>query len=815
MSFAGYIAFAMIYNYFKIAVRSLLKSRYYTLINIGGLAFGLTCVLLILQYLRAELGYDRFHADADRIYRVIWAGDNPQTRTPHPLAQAMVQDFADVESAVSLTPIWGPGLTRETLSVRNLKKDIRYEESAVLAVDSTFFEVFNFKLLQGKADVLKQPTGILLSASAARRYFGDENPIGQQLAINDDRFLLEVTGVFEDVPATSHVHFDFLVSYVMRKAMAGPDDGFYTWGDFGHYNYIKVKPGTDVQQLEASMLPWIQKYVDWSAADFRYLTERGYGFRLQPLTDIHLHSHVRWELETNGNIDYIYMMAAAAVLILLMACINFINLSTAKSLERAREIGIRKSLGALRRQLMLQFTGESVLVAMVALVVAVVLIELVQPFFFYLTGQHLSLRIQDVLIMLLGLGVGVGILAGLYPSWILSGVQPTTVLKGKLIQGPRGGRLRRALTVFQFAAGMFLISASAVIYFQLKALREHALGFAQDEVLVMPLKNRDMFREHGEALLESLRGVPGVTSVAAMSNIPGKSFNQDAIAAVTNPTHRVDVSEMWVDEEALPALGLTLAAGRNFRRDNAADLSSSFILNEAAAKALQLQQPIGQELLWDADGGEVRGNVIGVVKDFHFQSLHQQVKPLMIRLSHGGGFNYIIARLNIQSMPATLSGMEQVWKKFDERFAFEHYFMSDNIQQQYVAEQRMEQVLLTFAAIAVATACMGLLGMAALTFRNRIKEVSVRKIHGAGVGELMVLLVKDFSILILIAIVVAVPLAWGVMHRWLENFSYHIRIHPAIFILSGLALLVLSWLMLAYLTLRTTRVNPAVTLRSE
>ncbi|HRI78260.1 MAG TPA: ABC transporter permease, partial [Cyclobacteriaceae bacterium] len=372
----------MLTNYLKIAIRNLFKNKFYSFINVFGLALGMACVFLILQYLRQELSYDRFHESAENIYRISWADENPQTRTPHPMAQALVHDFPEVESAVSITPLWGYGLTRETFSISNPEKDVRYDESNVIAVDTTFFKVFTFPLIKGDPNtVLKKPGGLLMSASMVKKYFGDADPIGKHLAINSDKQLAEIVGVFKDVPLNSHFHFDFLVSYVTEKIHEDPKSEYYTWKDFGHYNYIRLKPGTDPAQLESKLLSWVRRYIDVSDEMYKAAMARNFGFRIQPITDIHLYSHIRWELESNGYIAYVYMMTAAALLILVIGCANFINITSAQSAERSKEIGLRKSMGAFRSQLIFQLTGESLLVSIAASVMAVILVELAIPFF--------------------------------------------------------------------------------------------------------------------------------------------------------------------------------------------------------------------------------------------------------------------------------------------------------------------------------------------------------------------------------------------------------------------------------------------------
>ncbi len=806
--------YGMLKSYFKIGLRNLLKSKGYSAINIGGLALGITCLFLILQYLKRELAYDQFHEGADRIYRVVWENENPQTRTPHPLAQAMVHDFPEVENAVSLSPIWGPGLTKETISFRNIEKDIRYDETSVLAVDTTFFKVFSFPLIKGNPDkALKKMGGILLSAKAAERYFGQDDPIGKFLSVNDDKQLIEVVGVFKDVPEESHFHFDFLVSYVLEKALEDPNSRYYTWSDFGHFNYVRLQPGTDAKKLEGQLTEWLKKYVDWSPEDFKQLEANHQGLKLQPITDIHLHSKLRWELEANGNIEYVYMMIAAAFLILVIGCINFINLTTAQSAERAKEIGIRKTLGAIRGQLIFQFTGEAIMISFCAVVTSVVFIESFLPFFNSITNSSMSFSFGSLILIISGIGLLVGIAAGLYPSLYLAAVKPTAVLKGKFLQGPTGATVRKGFIIFQFSASMILICASVVIYNQLNSIKHRSLGFGK-EVVVIPVKNRDVMEGRFEELENEISKVQGITQVSATSNIPGRSFNQNSVHATSDPSHAIDVSEVMVDYDLLSVLDISLAAGRSFVRNNPSDKSHAFLLNETAAKNLHLDNPIGKEIVWDRDGDAIKGNVVGVVKDFNFQSLHQSIKPLLFKLEDDA-FNYVVVKINTTDFKSTIGALESTWKKFDNRFRFEFFFLSESLNQQYQAEEQIGRVIIVFAVVAIVIASFGLLGIAALTFRNKTKEISVRKVLGAEFGSIIFLLLKDFTLLIISAIAMATPLAIWMMNNWLQNFNYHVELNPFIFIGAGVLLVLIAWITLGYLTFRIARVNPATTLKNE
>jgi len=805
----------MLHNYFKTALRSLLKNKTYSLINISGLALGITCVFLIMQYLQREFAYDQFHEGAENVYRVVWENENPQTRTPHPLAQAMVHDFPEVENAVSLSPIWGPGLTKETISFRNIEKDIQYDETNILAVDTTFFKVFSFPLVKGNPDkVLKKMGGLLISEKAAKRYFGNDEPVGKFLSVNDDKRLIEVVGVFKDVPEVSHFHFDFLVSYVLEKALEDPESQYYTWSDFGHFNYVRLKPGTDVKKLEGQLTPWLKKYVDWSPEDFKRLEANHQGLKLQPITDIHLKSKLRWELEANGNIEYVYMMIAAALLILIIACINFINLTTAQSAERAKEIGLRKTMGAFRSQLIFQFTGESILIALIAMFISIIFIEVTLPFFNMISDNNIQLHLTSLIAILLALGLLVGIVAGLYPSLYLSAVKPTAVLKGKFLQSPKGSMVRKAFTVFQFSASMILICASVVIYNQLDSIKHRSLGFDKEQVIVFPVKNVDAIEGRNEELQDEISKIQGVLTVGATSNIPGRSFNQNSIFASEFPDHTIDASEVMVSYGLLPTLNIELADGRNFQQTSATDDKNAFLLNETAVKNLNLQNPVGKEITWNRDGVAIKGTVIGIVKDFNFQSLHQSVKPLLFKLQKDN-FNYVVAKVNTADFAKTISTIESTWKKFDDRFTFEYFFLSESVNQQYLAEERMSQILISFSTIAIVIACFGLLGIAALTFRNKTKEVSIRKVLGAEFPGLIYLLLKDFTLLIVMAIVIAIPVSVWLMNSWLQNFSYRVALNPLTFIGAGLLLIVIAWVTLGYLTLRVAQTNPATTLKSE
>lgn len=804
----------MFTNYFKVAFRSLTRNKVHAVINVTGLALGMASVILITLYLQHETGYDKYYPQSENLYRITWSSDNPQTRTPHPMAQALAADFPEVESAVSLSPLWAAGLTREIFSVRNLEKDLRFDEANVLAVDSTFLDVFGFPIIQGDGRrALRSTNGMLISASTAKKYFGDEDPIGKQLAVNSDTELLEVMAVFQDVPAQSHFHFDMLVSYVREKYL-DPGDAYYTWADFGHFNYIRLTPGADPKALEAKLMPWVRKYIDVSDEDYREMLADNEGFRVQPVTDIHLNSHLRWELEPNGNIEYVYIMVAAALLTLIIACVNFMNLMTAKSTERAKEIGIRKSLGALRQQLSARFLAETVLMTLIAMTLAVFIAEASLPFYQEIMGQPLAIDYPVMMVMLLILTVVISLGSGIYPALVLSSIQPQAILKGRFPSGKKGNSFRNGLIVFQFAISMMLISWSITIFHQLEFIQSKNLGYDTEAVVVIPMKN-ERTSTRMEELKSELGRIEGVQLVSATSNMPGGQFNQNAISLVETPDNDVSTAEMFVDYDFLSTMNLQLIDGRFFTEKDRADSVLQFVVNETAARQLGPTNVVGKEINWFAYDGDapMKGRVIGVLKDFHFQSLHDPLRPLiMVRYP---AYNHLVVKLNTGNFSSTLAQVKQAYLSVDDAFEFEFTFLDDRLNKQYASEERTAVVFSTFAFVALGIACFGLFGIALITFSQRTKEVSIRKVLGASVPGLMVLLVSDFTKLILLAILLATPAAWWMMNQWLENFIYKVGIQPSVFIFSGLGLMLTAWLTLGYFTLKTSRLNPAETLKNE
>ena len=803
-------------NHIALFLRVLQKNKLFAFINLAGLTAGMVCVTLITMFIRDELSYDRHIPDSDRIYRIAWFGDNPQTRTPHPMALALVHDMPEVESATTLSPLWGPGLTRQTFEVKNIERDIHFNEAGILGVDSTFLDVFPFPLIKGNPKkVLRTPGKILISASTAVRYFGTDDPVGKRLAVDRDENVVEIEGVFKDIPANTHFHFDLLVSYVHLKAMERGRSEYYTWRDFGHFNYIKLRPGASPEQLEAKLMEWARVYLEIPDEYFNKIIASQNRFRLQPINDIHLRSHIRWELEPNGNIEYIYILSGAALFILIIACINFVSLSTAKSVDRAKEIGLRKTFGAGKKQLYLQFFGESLLLSLSASLLTLIALELLLPYFNLLTQKHLPLALVqqsfEVLLILL-IGVAIGVLSGLYPAFHLSSLRLQAVLKGKFSTSSGGRFTQKSLVVIQFALAMILISSCFALVQQILYLKNKPLGFEKEHVIVVPFRN-DLLQHNFKTTKEELLKIPGVLAVSATSNIPGKQFNQNPITLVKDPQRRVDVSEAFVDYDFANSMGIKLTAGRFFVKDSKADSSEAVVINETTAHQLGLKVPVGQQIRIEEDGENWDRTIIGVMEDFHFQSLHQSIQPLVF--FPGARYNFAVLKVDGSQAQSVASSLSDSWQNLYHGFGFEYYFLDEVMNRQYQSEQNMSVILIFFTVVGILITCMGLLGLAIVNFKLREKEVGVRKVLGSSTQGIQFLLLKSLMGPILLALVIGIPFALLVISYWLQNFTYHIRFNPLTFAFSSLIVIGVVLITISFLVRKTSSINPAEILKSE
>ena len=807
--------FVMFNNYFKIAFRNMLKYKGFSLINITGLALGMACSLLILLYVQYELSYDQFNKDADDIYRIEWIDSSPQTRTPYPLAQAMVRDFPEVLDAVTISPLWGPGLTRPTFSVRY--GDKLFDETEFYGADTSFFKMFTCPLLLGdEKTALQTIGGIVISERVAHKYFGNENPLGKQMIFNEnsDAGLL-VTGVMKNIPGNSHFHFDFLLSYKTLIQYESAESNYYTWDDFGHYNYIKLKHGTDPKLVEAKIPDWSNQYIEWNIGTLESMKKGTIGLKLRRLTDIHLYSNIKWELEANGDITYVYVFLSAAFLILLIACINFVNLTIARAMKRSKEIGIRKVIGAERKQLFGQFFGETFLSSLAALLVAVVLIIVFMPYFSNFIGRNISLSTlveNNFLFQLLIIAFVSTIIAGSYPALFLSGMDPVNILKGQKQSGSKIEILSKGLVVFQFVVSVMLIIGAGVVSSQLDFLSNKNLGFSKDHVLVVPIKSEEMRKKYFEVKSE-LKKHQSVISATAVSNVPGQNFNRNDIQWESEE-HRLWVSELYADEDLIETLGIEMKEGRSFSREFSTDQRSSFILNETAAIYFNWDSAVDKEIEWLGDNYQIKGRIIGVVKDFHFRSLHDKIEPLLIQIVPDN-FNYMLIKISSTNVSQTISEIEKEWRVFDNSHEFDYSFLDENMNKQYASEQQMKNIFSYFTAIGIFIACMGLFGLSVLNIQRKIKEIGIRKALGASVPSVLKLILNEYVKMVLIANIIAWPVAYYFMQNWLQKFAYKTDINLIIFFGSGIVVLIVTVATVLIQAVKAAYINPVDSLKEE
>lgn len=802
----------MIRNYFKVAFRALVKNKSLSIINILGLSTGMACSLLIFLFAKDELSYDRFHRDSARIYRVVkdFINDDgsriPDATTPAPLAKAMQREIPEVEKITRIHPNWG-GTTLIQVG------DKTFSEQLVWRVDSSFFDVFTFPFIRGDAKhALNDVNSIVLTESAARRYFGDDDPIGRTLRL-DQQSDVSVTGVIKDVPDQSHFHFDFLLSF--RRLPAEIETN---WGGYNYYTYVKVEPGTDVAAFEKK----IQDVYERNQKD-RYS-----DFYVQPLTDIHLTSKLKWELEPNGDKVYVYVFMLIAVFILVIAAINYINLSTARSSLRAKETGIRKVSGAQRTSLVFQFLLESVIISVFAAVFAISIAYALIPVVNDVTQKNLQLSGDPlVAFYLLIITVLIGVMAGLFPALYLSSFRPVAVLKGWRMNERGALNLRKTLVVIQFTISIVLIISVLVISQQMHYLQSAKLGFDKDQVLVIRNAWR-LSQAERNVFLNSIRQLPTVKKVAMANGILGQGFSTARLRAKGSQQEQ-QLNFTSVGYDYLDVVGIQIVEGRGFSADFPADslddgisggpLSQSIggiVLNERAVKEFGLGVPaVGKQLVWDTEGDTTYYvDVVGVAKDFHFTSLRNEIKPFGFLLTPTRGGNFTL-KLAANDIHGTVARLEKAWKTSFSDVPFEYTFLDDTFSKMYVAEGRFQKVFLSLVVLGIIIACLGLFALATFSAEQRVKEIGIRKVLGASVTHVVALLSKDFLKLVVIALLLAIPLAAYGMHQWLQGFAYRISIEWWIFIASGIISLLIAFLTISTQAIRAAIADPAKSLRAE
>lgn len=808
--------FAMINNYLKIAFRNLKRQKVATGINVIGLAIGLATCILIMLYVQDELSYDRYNAYADRIFRVnLKLQMNGKDVGGPSLGQTAAQDLRqELPEVLEATRIRG-GSEFVSYGTTSFRQD------NLLFADSSFFDVFTMPFVKGNpSKALTEPNTVVLTEETARKYFGMQDPVGKVLSFGGDKRPYRVTGVVKQVPANSHFHFDMLATLTGQDQVIDGSGWLYSI-DYQtyvlaseHYDYKKLE-GKISRLAEKRMGGEIQKFLKLTPKQFR---ERGddFGVSVQPLTDIHLYSPN--ESNPGGNIMYVYVLTAIAAFMLLIACVNFMNLSTATAARRSREVGVRKVLGSVKGQLQQQFLIESISLAMVALIVGLLLVVLVLPSFNQLTDKDLSIRFLArplVVMCLLGGALLVGLLAGSYPAWYLSSFKPVSVLKGRVMIGRGSFNLRSSLVVFQFFVTISMIIATVTADRQLRYMQAQKVGFNREQVLV--IHDTHMLGDNEAVFRDKILQAPQVVTGSISGQVPVGRTNMDntTVRAKENPDQGVMTRFYFVDPEYIPTLGMRMAEGRNFSKEFSTD-SAGVILNETAVKALGWQgNPIGRELIGQTDGNgmNVIYKVVGVVSDFHYESLRQKIGPLAMFLGRNSG--NILVKTRTEKLPELLASLKQQWASFSPAAPFSYSFLDDRFAQVYVGEQKIEQVLTLFSSLTIFIACLGLFGLATYTAEQRTKEIGVRKVLGASVGSVVALLSRDFLKLILIALILASPFAWWGMNQWLKDFAYKVTIDWWIFVLAGLLAVGIALLTVSFQSIKAALTNPVKSLRSE
>lgn len=809
----------MIRNYFKIAWRNLMKYKFISFINLFGLTVGLTCCLLITTYILNELSYDRYNTNADNIYRLTRSFNNDEgvvslnlsTVSP-PFGFYLPTDFPEIKK---MTRLLDNGITPLRYN------DKLINEQHVFFADENLFDVFTVKVLKGNPKTaLADPYSVMLTEETAKKYFGNEDPMNKTLRYNN-QFDIKVTGVYKAFPANAHMHPGMLVSFnTLRDSTVYGEEPLRTnWGNNSFFTYLLLPEHYNIKNMESRFPSFIdkhmagQEYVGKQASKYTKLS-------LQKLTDIHLYSHTDYEAEPNGDINRVYIFAAIALFILLIACINYMNLSTARSALRAKEIGIRKVIGAERKELIFQFLSESVIITSIAGILAIVCLWLTLPWLNKVSGQELSMSTLlqwQVLVPVLLAPVAVGLISGIYPALFMSSFRPIQTLKGIFKVGGRSVSFRKVLVVTQFSISIILIITTAVVFQQLHYMQQKSLGFDKEQIAVIPYNNA--LSDKFEAFRNELLSNSNFKDASRSSRIPtGRLL--DAMDAYTMSgdsmrQSKTDIKLVAVDYDFIPTYGIRMAAGRNFSREYGTD-TMGFVLNESAVKALgwkSSQDAVGRDFKY----GNIKGRVIGVTKDFHFENMHQSIVPLVFEMfpARISFFNNLSVKFSGNNTTAALQHLEATWKKFLPEIPYEYTFLDENFDKLYQSEQRQGTIFTTFACIAIFIACLGLFGLSAFTITQRIKEIGVRKVLGANVGSIVALLSKDFLRLVVIAAVIAFPIAWYSMNNWLKDFAYRIDIQWWVFVLAAVAALLVALFTVSYQAIKAALANPVKSLRTE
>ncbi|MBL7863950.1 MAG: ABC transporter permease [Cyclobacteriaceae bacterium] len=802
----------MLRNYFTVAIRNILKHKFFSIINIVGLVIGMASCLMIFVYVQDELSYDKFHAGYEHIYRIGLHGrvagqEILTSNSSIPVGPAMKNEIPGVEDVIRLKPAsYGAGYAMRY-------EDRIFTEQKIFIADSNLFQFFSFKLLSGDpAKVLREPNSIVINQELATKYFGTEDPIGKTLVIGNDRKAVKVTGILQDAPSNSHVHFRGVISYATVEK-----DYFQGWGGNSWQTYVRVTPTTTIASINTKLDELVEKYMgkeieEGLGVSFSEFKKQGgiYSYYLYPLTDTHLKG-ISDDMEPGNSMTNVYIFSGIGLFILLIACINFMNLSTARSAGRAKEVGLRKTLGSQRGQMISQFLSESFVYSVVAVVLAVLVGYMMLPSFNLLTGKQLTLTVLSSPIFIaaaFALIIIVGLLAGSYPAFYMTSFKAVEVLKGKVRAGMKSKGVRSSLVVFQFAISSFLIIATVVVFQQLNFMQDKNLGLDKENVLTVTGARR-----LGQGAM------PFKTAVEALPGVIASSYTWNSFPGVSNTTivreKGVEVEHLVglysADWDHVNTLKMTMKEGRFFSRETKGD-SLACVINEAAVKEYGFENPIGRELTDYSDSKPTHIKIIGVVKDFNFETLKDKVRPVVVRLSETG--RELTVRYSGDPRPV-VQAIEKQWKSMAEGEPFEYAFLDQEFDSLFRAEMRLRDIFTVFSALAIFIACMGLFALAAFTTEQRTKEIGVRKAMGASVFSLTFLLSREFTRLVIIALVPSIAGAWFVADWWLSTFSYHIALSPLTFAGCAVGAILIAWITVSYQSIRAASTEPVKSLRYE
>ena len=803
-------------SYFKIAWRNVSRNKSLFAINVSGLALGIATSLVILLFVADELSFDRYNAKADRIVRVVLKGKVngeviKEAVTPAPVAATLVNEFPEVIEGTRIRRAGSPKIAYKSTTYRN---------SRLAFVDPNFFNVFTLPFLQGDPKTaLKDPHTIVITKDEALKYFGNEDPINKLLDFKGTEEQYLVTGVIENVPANSHFHFDLFAS------MEGVGDSKVdNWMASNYFNYVVLSEGTNIEELEKKLPAIVEKYMGPQVAQigmtFEKFTENGndIGLFMQPLTDIHLYSDFagQTELEAGGDVRTVYIFAAVALFMLLIACINFMNLSTAGATRRNREIGVKKVLGSLRSQLVQQFLTESLMATSAAMILALALVVFALPIFNQLSGKSLDISFianPEVILGLVLLGITITLLAGSYPAFFLSSIRPISALRNKTTNSGKSKGIRSALVVFQFVVSAGLILSIIIVSQQMTYIQNKEIGYDRDRLLV--LRESYLLGNNENAFKNELLNDPRVERVTMSAFVPAGPTDNNMTGVYPGGQHEAFRRTVLyqIDPQYIPTMGMQLVAGRNFSETGGDSLN--IIINETAMRTFGLgDNPLGQVLTANTGSdGETRSlTVIGVIKDFHFRSLHETIAPLiMVNNPYGG----LIIRTKTREIAGLLANMEEKWKAFQVEEPFSYALLDELYNETYLSEQKMGTILRVFGALTILVACLGLFGLVTFTAEQRVREIGIRKVLGARVTEIVSLLSKDLIVLVAISFIIAFPLGYYLMDKWLQDFAYRIEIQWWVYALAALTTLLIAFFTMSFKTVRSALANPVESLRSE